>query len=350
MKKVLTAVLVSLSIISLAGCQKKADTPSEASKAETSAVEETVESAVDPAEEEKEEWKPEDQIELVVPFGAGGSSDLSARALAPYLQEELGCSIYVNNVSGAGGLTGTSYALNKAADGYTVIWQGTRSVSPEVYQLNPPYTTEDLRPIGELCETFSVIAAPADSPFETVEDFVEYAKENPGTKYAHTGRGYKNHLTALTLDSTYELGMTEVPYSGDADACTAVLRGDVAVGFISLTSAFTHYEAGNMKILAVCNGTRNEKIPDIPTLGETEYPIADLVSYIGMFCDKDTPDEIVEAISRAMEKCTENENLKADVEALGMSLVWRDHKEFGALVESINDIVAPIWEEAGLLE
>lgn len=365
MRKGLLTVLVSTTLLSLAGCQKAEPVADKTGGAQpgTEAVEETgrtdapdMSAAADRGEAAEDsakgqaDWRPDGQVELVVPFGAGGSSDLSARALVPYLQEELGCSIYVNNLSGAGGLTGTSYALNKKADGYTLIWQGTRSVSPEVYQSNPPYTTADLKPIAELCETYSVVAVSKNSPFETMEDFVEYAKANQGLKYAHTGRGYKNHLTALVLDSTYGLGMTEVPYGGDADACTAVLRGDVDAGFISLTTAFTQYEAGKMKILAVCNGTRNEKIPDIPTLGETEYPIDDIVSYIGLFCSKDTPDEVVESLSRAVEKCTEDPGLKENIEGLGMNLAYRDHREFGELVNSINEVVAPIWKNAGLLE
>lgn len=348
MKRLLSAAMAAALVFSLAGCQKQTPVSSGSSGSEPGSGS-TVQNPPDTSGQDSD-WRPDGQIELVVPFGAGGSSDLSARALVPYLQEELGCSIYVNNMSGAGGLTGTSYALNKKADGYTLVWNSTRCVSPEVYQSDPPYTTQDLQAIAELTETFSVIAVSKDSPFDTVEDLVQHAKENPGLKYAHTGRGYKNHLTALTLDSLYELGMTEVPYSGDADACTAVLRGDVSVGFISLTTAFTQYEAGNMKILAVCNGTRNDKIPDIPTLSETEYPVEDIVSYIGLFCAKDTPAEIVESLSRAVEKCMEAPGLHQDLEAIGQSPTYRNYEDFGALVDKVNGIVGPIWKDAGLLE
>lgn len=303
-----------------------------------------------PAFAEEYEWKPDQQIELVVPFGAGGSSDLSARALVPYLEKELGCSIFVNNVSGASGLTGTMYALNKKADGYTLVWEGTRSTSPEVYQLEAPYTTEDLIPIAELTETYSVFVVPASSPFNTYEEFIEYAQANPGMKYAHTGRGYKNHITALTIDSTYNLGMIEVPYSGDTDACTAVVRGDVDAGVISLTTGYAQYEGGNLKILAVCNSTRNEKIPDIPTLGETKYPVEDIVSYIGLFAAKDTPAEVVGAISKAVGACAQDPGLKADLDNINQSLVYRDSAAFGELIVSLNSVIAPVWEAAGLLE
>lgn len=300
--------------------------------------------------EEEYSWKPTQQIELVVPFGAGGSSDLSARALVPYLEKELGCSIFVNNVSGAGGLTGTMYALNKKPDGYTLMWEGTRSTSPEVYQLEAPYKTEDMVAIAELTETYSVLVVPADSQFNSYEELVEYAQQNPGLKYAHTGRGYKNHITALTIDSTYNLGMIEVPYSGDTDACTAVVRGDVDWGVISLTTGYAQFEGGNLKILAVCNSNRNEKIPDVPTLGETKYPVEDIVSYIGLFASKDTPAEIVETYSKAVGKCAENESLKADLASINQSLVYRDSTAFAELITSLNSVIAPVWEGAGLLE
>ena len=147
MKKIYAVLLASVMALSMTACGGKEETTTAAPQT-TAAAEET-KAAVEETEKEQADygWKSEKQVELVVPFGAGGSSDLSARALVPYLEKELGCTIFVNNVSGAGGLTGTSYALNKAADGYTLMWEGTRSTSPEVYSLEAPYTTADLIPI-----------------------------------------------------------------------------------------------------------------------------------------------------------------------------------------------------------
>ncbi len=301
--------------------------------------------------QEQEGWKTTGQIELVVPFSPGGSSDLSARALAPYLGEVLGCNIYINNISGASGLTGTAYALEKEPDGYTYVWLGTRAVSPEIYQSIAPYTTEDLAAIAEVTETFSVLAVPANSPFNTAEELFDYCKENPGVKYGHTGRGYKNHITALTMNSTYDLGMVEVPYSSDADACTALLRQEITMGFISLTTAAQQAEAGDLKILAILNENRSEDFPDIPTIGETKYAIPDIVSYIGLFCDVDVDDEIIQAMSDAVKTCFEEyPELTEDLAAIGQSAVYRDHDDFTTLITELNDVIEPVWKEAGLYE
>jgi len=296
-----------------------------------------------------EDW-PTKQIELVAPFNPGGSTDLSLRALASYLSDAVDGKVYVNNVPGSNGLTGTSYTLKKKPDGYTFVYLGTRPSIPEIHQSNTPYLSTDLRTVAQLVETAGGIVVREDTPWKTYEEFIEFLQKNPGTKYTHTGRGNKWHLTSVMLNNTYDLGLKEVPFGGDAEAITALLRDEVSVGFISLTTAIPQSEAGKIRILAIMDDKRAVAIPDVPILSETKYPVKNIISYIGLFCHKDVPDEIVKKMSDAVGQCVKIPKLEEDLNKLGLNLVYRPYDKFSVLVEDMRNIIAPLWKEVGLFQ
>lgn len=294
---------------------------------------------------------PTKQIELVAPFSPGGSTDLSLRALANYLGEELGVTVYVNNVEGANGITGTSYTLNKIANGYTFVYIGTRPSLPEIHQSDSPYSSEQLRAVAELVETAGGIVVPANSPYTTLEELCDYLKQNPGVKYAHTGRGNKWHLTSVLMNQAYKLGYIEVPYGGDAEAVTALLRRDVNLGFISLTTAIPQQESGMLRILAVMDDKRAVALPDVPILAETAYPVQNIVSYIGLFCSVDVPDGIVKMMSDAVAACCKKyPELEKSLNNLGLNMVFRPYEKFETLREEMKNTIEPLWLEIGLYQ
>ena len=296
-----------------------------------------------------EDW-PSRQVELVAPFNPGGSTDLSLRALAALLGDAIGGQVYVSNVAGSNGLTGTSYTLNKKPDGYTFVYLGTRPSLPEIHQSNAPYLSTDLRPVAQLVETAGGIVVRQETPWQTFDELVEFLKQNPGTKYTHTGRGNKWHLTSVMLDKEYGLKYVEVPFGGDAEAITALLRGEVNIGFISLTSAIPQQEAGKIRILAVMDDKRSVALPNTPILAETNYPVKNIISYIGLFCSAKVPDDIVKKMSDAVGECAKNPKLEEDVNKLGLNLVYRPYDEFAVLVEEMRDTIEPLWKEVGLYQ
>jgi tripartite-type tricarboxylate transporter receptor subunit TctC len=293
---------------------------------------------------------PVKQVELVAPFSPGGSTDLSLRALAALLSDAIGGKVYVSNIPGANGLTGTSYTLQKKPDGYTFVYLGTRPSLPEIHQSNSPYLSTQLRAVAQLVETAGGIVVRSDTPWKTFESLVEYLQKNPKTKYTHTGRGNKWHLTSVLLDKAYGLKFTEVPFGGDAEAITALLRGEVDIGFISLTTAIPQQEAGKIRILAVMDDKRAVALPNTPILTETKYPVVNIISYIGLFCDANVPDEIVKKMSDAVGKCAQVPKLKEDLNKLGLNLVYRPYDEFSKLAEQMRAIIAPLWKEVGLYQ
>lgn len=346
MKKILLLVVLLLcpSLFLFAACAQN-ENPASDLASETGG-----ETAGDNSETAATDW-PNKQIELVAPFSPGGSTDLSLRALANYLGEELGATVYVNNVEGANGVTGTSYTLNKEADGYTFVYIGTRPSLPEIHQSDSPYESTDLRAVAEMVETAGGIVVAADHPAATLEELMDYLKQNPGTKYAHTGRGNKWHLTSVLLDKAYDLGYVEVPYGGDADAVTALLRGDVDLAFISLTAAIPQQESGAIRILAVMDDKRAVALPDVPTLAETEYPVQNIVSYLGLYCAADVPDEIVQKMSDAVGTCCEKyPELEKSLNDLGLNMVYRPYDEFEQLREEMRNTIEPLWKEVGLYQ
>jgi tripartite-type tricarboxylate transporter receptor subunit TctC len=295
------------------------------------------------------DW-PARQVELVAPFNPGGSTDLSLRALAALLSDAIGGKVYVSNIAGSNGLTGTSYMLNKKPDGYTFVYLGTRPSLPEIHQSNSPYLSTDLRAVAQLVETAGGIVVRADTPWKTFEELVQYLQKNPKTKYTHTGRGNKWHLTSVMLDKAYGLNFTEVPFGGDAEAITAILRGEVGIGFISLTSAIPQQEAGKIRILAVMDDRRAVALPGTPILAETKYPVENIISYIGLFCARGVPDDIVKKMSDAVGKCAQVPRLEADLNKMGLNLVFRPYDQFAKLAEQMRSIIAPLWKEVGLYQ
>lgn len=293
---------------------------------------------------------PTKQVELVAPFNPGGSTDLSLRALAAVLSDAIGGKVYVSNIPGANGLTGTSYTLQKRPDGYTFVYLGTRPSLPEIHQSNSPYLSADLRAVAQLVETAGGVVVRSDTPWKSFEELIEYLQKNPKTKYTHTGRGNKWHLTSVLLDKAYGLKFTEVPFGGDAEAITAILRGEVDIGFISLTTAIPQQEAGKIRILAVMDDKRAVALPNTPILAETKYPVVNIISYIGLFCDAKVPDEIVKKMSDAVGKCAQIPKLKEEMNKFGLNLVYRPYDEFAKLAEQMSRIIAPLWKEVGLYQ
>lgn len=302
------------------------------------------------SEESQKDQFPNKQIEIVVPFDAGGASDLSIRTIAPYLEKELGQPVMVSNVAGANGLTGTQQVVNSAPDGYSLVWISTRPNLPEMYSPEPPYTSKDLRPVAECVETAGAIVVNADSDFNTVEDLIRHIRENPGIKYGHSGRGNKNHMTSVVLAGTYGLEMSDVPYSGDNDAITALLRKDVDFIFAGCMPSIPHVEAGKLRILAVLNEDRVNALPDIPTLKETEYPLDNIISYIGIFAPSGTPDEVVLKIEKAVCKAMENEELKQSLTELGLVPSYRSGEDFKEVIDGYFERISPLVKELGLYE
>lgn len=238
------------------------------------------------------DW-PEREIKLIVPFAAGGGTDLVSRLFAQKLGDRLGQPVFVENMAGGtGGSIGSLELARSATDGY-VIGSGTSSgvvaaaIDPKPY--NP---LRDLDPISRYGATTIVLVINAALPIKTFADFIAYAQNNPGMTFASSGIGSANHLTGVMLAQQAGLDLTHVPYKGEGAAITDVLSGIVDMLFVSLPLGRVHMETGGLRPLAITSVDRFPVLPDVPTCVELGF--ADLIvdAWYGMYVPKGLPEKI----------------------------------------------------------
>lgn len=252
---------------------------------------------------------PSDDIRLLVPYEAGGPTDLTARALATVLEKELGGTVVVENKPGGSGAVATQEMISSAPDGHTVglITAGTVVLTPLANDVG--YTHEDMTPLGMLSEVPSLIAVGKDSPYKSAEKFFTAAKANPGKlDVAVPGASTMQGVELERLAKQYGVDVTAVPFDSSAEMTTALLGGNVDAVFISLAKDITQFiEEGDILPLAVSPEERLPWLPDVPTLREAGFEDLTLSgSTYGLAAPRDVPEEVVKQYEDALQVATKN--------------------------------------------
>ncbi|SDT02691.1 Tripartite-type tricarboxylate transporter, receptor component TctC [Halopseudomonas litoralis] len=282
----------------------------------------------------KEDW-PTDTVRLVVPYAAGGTTDVLSRRVAELLQRELG-NVVVENRPGAGSTTGTGrlarggrdadHTLLMASPGHTIgaaIYPGLR--------YNP---TEDFTFIQNIIDIPNVMVVPADSPYQTVQEFVEAARKENKT-FSSSGVGSSIHMSGELFKSLTETKMTHVPFRGSGEALPALLSGDVDVSFENMPTVLSHIQSGSLRALAVTSLTRSEYLPDVPTLDEIgEYNLEgfNATAWFGLIAHKSFPDVAVEKVHAALDKIMKGEDFLSFIAQLGAEPGQQSDEEFKAFI------------------
>jgi tripartite-type tricarboxylate transporter receptor subunit TctC len=228
-----------------------------------------------------QQW-PERSIRMVVPFPAGGPTDIIARVVAQAMSDALGQPVVIDNRGGAGGVTGTDQVAKSTPDGYTIALTsaGALSISPSLQRM-PYQSTRDLAPVTLVAKVPELLVVPATSSATSLEAFLAAAKAKPGSfNYASTGPGGMPHLAAELLKATAKLDMVHVPYSGAAPAVTDLLGGRTEMMFADIPVLLPHVQAGKLRALAVGSAQRVAMLPDVPTTAEKGLPAVE--AEIGM--------------------------------------------------------------------
>lgn len=249
---------------------------------------------------------PTKPITVVVPAGAGGDTDANARLLGKYLEEELGQPVVISNVTGAGGTVGANEVLDADADGYSVLFFHNSLLLNRILGLTEDsYDSFKLAGIAVLDQgnTFMVSA---DSQFEDLQDMVEYARANPGEVSIATEVGGFTHLQLLALQKDQGIELNIVDVGGAAEKVTALLGGHVDIVPTSLGLVKDYVESGDMRTLGIMAGERVDLMPDVPTFVEQGVN-SEFEKFFFYGFNPDTPDEIVETFSAALEKVINNE-------------------------------------------
>lgn len=272
---------------------------------------------------------PDKPIRMIVPFPPGGGLDTVARAVANVLQKQLGVSIVVDNRGGASGIIGVTAGIRAPADGYTVLFTSsdTLTVLPLMKKL-PFDAATDLKPIAKVADLYIVFAANPAVPVNSMQELMDLARKKPGQlRFASPGTGSVSHMTFEGFKLRTGVDIQHVPFNGGGPAQIAVMGGQVELlsGGVNLYRAIN---AGQLRGLGISAGSRNALLPNVPTLVESGIPDYVYGSWFGFFVGAQTPDAIVATLSNALREVTQSAEFKQHVEAVGGTPSYLAGKEF----------------------
>jgi tripartite-type tricarboxylate transporter receptor subunit TctC len=279
-------------------------------------------------------------ITLIVPFPPGGSTDVGARIIADHMSRTLGQQVIVQNISGAGGTTGSTRAMRSDPDGYTLLMgqMGTHAAAVALYP-NLAYRPDvDFEPIGMVTAFPLIVAARKDFPAQDFKEFIAYVKAND-TKLnqAHAGVGSIFFTSCLLLNSILGAKPTLVPFNGGAPAMNALVAGQVDYMCADIVTGGPQLEPGKIKVYAIASAARNPAMPDVPTTVEAGLPAFQASAWNGLFAPKSTPQPILDRLVDALDKALDDEATRQRLDVLGGDIPERPNRgpqPFLALVKS----------------
>jgi tripartite-type tricarboxylate transporter receptor subunit TctC len=263
---------------------------------------------------------PSKPIRMVVPFPAGGATDLLARAIAQGLGSSLGQPVVIDNRPGAGGTLGSGEVMRAAPDGHTLLMatSSTHSIAPH---LNPnlPYKPElDFTPVAEVATAPNIVLVPKDLPVASMRELIAYAKARPGQlNYATSGNGTIVHLTTEAFKAQAGLFILHIPYRGTALAIPDLVSGKVQLLFDSVVSGLPHVKDGKLKALAITSPKRSPLVPELPTVAESGLPGFESVTWFGVYGPKGLPQDIAARIATELQRALAKPDVAERLARLG---------------------------------
>jgi tripartite-type tricarboxylate transporter receptor subunit TctC len=274
-------------------------------------------------------------LRIVNPYSAGGAADAVARLVAQELSERLGQSAVVENIAGAGGNIGTSQVARAPADGHTLLFTNTGNVSINPWLFKTPGydAMADFAHLGMIGVTDLVLVAANVTPFRSVQQVVEAARQNPGgMSCAHAGIGSINHLALVLFRKAADISCTEVAYRGANPAVTDVIGGHVQIFFATIPSVAGAIQAGQMRGLGVTSIAQSRQIPAVPTLSESGLPGFEANLWFGLAARATTPKPILLRLERALAEILASPQFRGRLEAIGVEPRHMDAKTFAGFL------------------
>ena len=278
-------------------------------------------------------------IRVIVPFPAGGATDLFARVLSQKLGEKLGSSVVVENRPGAGGTIGSDVVAKAAPDGYTFLLAttSTHAIGPSLSAKIPYDVVKDFTPIIHVGNAPSIMLVPNSSPAKTVKEWIELARNNPGKlNYASSGNGTIVHLTAELFKAQAGLFILHIPYKGTALAIPDLITGNLDVLFDSLPTGLPHVREGRLRALGVTSAKRTPLAPDLPAIAEV-LPGFESNTWFGLYGPKGLPADIQAKINAAMNLVLVDADIKDRLARLGIEPIGGTSQQFAAMAAADKD-------------
>jgi tripartite-type tricarboxylate transporter receptor subunit TctC len=273
---------------------------------------------------------PNRPVRVVVPFGAGGSTDVLIRIVATKLPEVLGQQVVIDNRTGAGSMIGTEIVAKSAPDGYTLLGAGSPfAIVPNLYKKVPYDARKDFAPIMQIAsQPYGLVVHPSLN-VNSVKELIALAKKEPGKhNYASSGQGGAMHLFQALFVSMAGIDLVHVPYKGSGPVRGDLVGGQVKIGCLGLSSIINHHKAGQLRIIAVTTAKRSPELPDIPAIAET-LPGYDASLWTGFAAPAGTPAAVIKRLHGDISKLMQTAEVRTAFQRAGTDIVATDPKAFG---------------------
>lgn len=294
---------------------------------------------------------PERPVTLVVPFAAGGSTDVVARVIAEKMSEDLGQQVIVQNVAGAGGSLGAGNVARAEPDGYTILMGtvATHALNPLILK-NKPYDAEaDFTPVSLLVLVPNVLVVNPELPAKSVGELLALLKAEPDKwSYASSGNGTPLHLSGELFKSMAGVTMEHIPYKGSGPALNDLLGNQVSIMFDNLPSSSAHIKAGTLRALAVTTAERAQSFPDVPTMAEAGLAGYETYTWNALFAPKDTPKEVVDRLNAAAVKAMADPGVAERMKEFSATIVASSPEELATHVKAEIAKWTPVVKDANV--
>jgi tripartite-type tricarboxylate transporter receptor subunit TctC len=280
---------------------------------------------------------PVKSVKIVVPFPPGGPTDVVARMVAVKLSQSYGQQFIVENRPGAGGTVGSQAVAQSAADGYTLLLGSTSSLAmaPSLYKSLGYDPRKSFAPVSLLSSSAQLIAVNAAVPATTLQQLIAMAKDKPGSlAYASAGNGTPPHVAAEMFKSLAGVDLLHVPYKGGGPALIAVAGGEAQIIFEGLVTVLPHIKSGRIRALAITGNTRDEALPDVPTVGEAGLGAFQVNFWSGLVAPAGTAPAVLNSLNEALRKSLASVDAKETLTKLGLVSAINSPPEFARFIDS----------------
>ena len=294
---------------------------------------------------------PDRTVRIIVPFAAGGGSDIVGRAIAQKLQEKLGQRFIVENRTGAGGSIGANQVAKAAPDGYTLLFGSSSEIAqyPAVKTDVPYDSIKDFTPIAAVATVPLALTVKQSLPVTSVLELIDYAKQNPGKlNYGSAGPGSSTHLAVALLTSMTGTDMTHVPYKGSAPVITDLLAGTLDLSISTMPAVLPHISGGKIKVLAVSTGQRAKAMPDVVTIAEGGVNGYATGLWTGLLAPAGTPPQIITRLNAAVNEALATEDLKALLAKQGAEPTGGTPEQFAGEIKGELTLWTDVVKKTGI--
>ena len=293
-------------------------------------------------------WPAAKPITLVVPFPAGGTTDVLARALADKLGTALGQTVIVESKPGAGATLGADFVAKSKPDGYTLLMGAIHhTIAPAVLKKVPYDLQKDFAPITTVALVPNVLVVNANNPAKNVADLVAQAKAKPNElNYGSNGNGTAQHLIGTQFENMNGIQITHIPYKGSGPLTTDLIGGQVTMSFDTVTPVLPHIKSGKLKPLAVTTGKRSSALPDVPTLAESGLKGFDIGTWFGVLAPVATPKDITARLNAEAVKIIQSPDFRKRMEEIGAEPIGNTPEQMGKQIRDDVEKFAKLVKDA----